>query len=99
MSAEINAILVKCECGAVATSVYAPSSDNPHPYYCDDCVPRGCSCRIESTEFPPPPHCLNIKWHGRDRYELLDEMGRSCPCVEYDHYPDGFDEHEESKTE
>lgn len=34
-----------CDCGANADWVYMPSSTgNKNPFYCDSCVPRGCSC-------------------------------------------------------
>jgi len=36
--------LEKCNCGEVATWLYMPSSNMVHPFCCDDCVPRGCSC-------------------------------------------------------
>lgn len=35
-----------CECGKKAEWVYMPSSDY-YPYYCDECVPRGCTCNDE----------------------------------------------------
>lgn len=39
-----------CKCGEKAVWIYMPMSDR-HPYYCDECVPRGCSCNSESFDF------------------------------------------------
>lgn len=36
-----------CKCGYLATWCYMPCSTG-NPYYCDSCVPRGCSCSIVS---------------------------------------------------
>ena len=33
---------IKCKCGKLATWYYMPSEHNW--VYCDNCVPRGCSC-------------------------------------------------------
>lgn len=35
-----------CDCGKKAEWAYMPSCDW-YPYYCDECVPRGCSCNDE----------------------------------------------------
>ena len=41
----------KCDCGNIATWLYMPSSSSKeNPFYCDDCVPRGCSCNNTSLE-------------------------------------------------
>lgn len=41
----------KCKCGELATWTYMPSNDglDEDNYYCDNCVPRGCSCNNESV--------------------------------------------------
>jgi len=39
----------KCDCEKMATWFYAPSSSRTNPYYCDDCVPRGCECNWHSV--------------------------------------------------
>lgn len=36
-----------CKCGEKAIWMYMPMSTG-NPYYCDSCVPRGCSCNSES---------------------------------------------------
>ncbi len=33
----------KCDCGNIGVWAYGPGGDY-NPYYCDECVPRGCSC-------------------------------------------------------
>ena len=50
-------------------------------FYCDDCVPRGCSCGselkegidIDSEEAKDP----------KNYFQLKDEKGREYPCCEY----------------
>ena len=46
---------------------YMPMTTRKDIYFCDDCVPRGCSCNIpiNSSE------------------EERDEQGRLLPCCEY----------------
>ena len=53
-------------CFKVAVWVYIPH-DNMG-YFCDDCVPRGCSCNIDFET----------------GIEDTDEHGRLLPCCEYD---------------
>lgn len=36
---------IRCECGKLATWMYAPSDKDL--YQCDDCVSRGCSCNFD----------------------------------------------------
>lgn len=59
----INNLCNKCNNKAVW--FYMPSSDIQ---YCDDCVPRGCSC--------------NIIEESCDEQET-DELARQFPCCEY----------------
>lgn len=41
-------MLIKCiKCNNLATWEYIP---NGYYYYCDSCVPRGCSCMDYSSE-------------------------------------------------
>ena len=41
----------KCDCGNIATWLYMPcSSSKENPFYCDDCVHRGCSCNNTSLK-------------------------------------------------
>lgn len=57
----------KCDCGAPAVWMYAPTSTRPNPNYCEEHVSRGCSCNIDPTT----------------GVEDTDEQGRLWPCCEY----------------
>jgi len=63
--------------------LYMPAS-SPDPvdyYYCDNCVPRGCSCNMELKEGIDYD---SIEAENFDNYfEPLDEKGRKYPCCEY----------------
>lgn len=89
-----------CKCGKIATWVYMPSSSHEIPCYCDECVPRGCSCNINSTPLldkdigeNPPESNLNWKWieFGK-QWCYVDEKGREYPCIEYWYDEEGFDD-------
>ena len=69
--------LAQCQnCGKLAVWDYAPSGGIGE--YCDDCVPRGCSCNI-------------IEWDDpRALEQHKDELGRLLPCAEYWFMADGF---------
>lgn len=84
----------KCDCGKTCEWVYGPSYEgNENPYYCDDCVPRGCSCNYEYIlgDFPsyPPTDEPDGSWRwvedGEEDdvcWEELDD-GRPYPCCEF----------------
>ena len=66
-----------CKCGKLATWVYMPKSED-YPFYCDKCVPRGCSCNLEPKDG---------NWDNSEDdnwYQPLDELGRKYPCVEFE---------------
>ena len=65
---------MQCQnCSEYAVWVYMPAEHEG--YFCDNCVPRGCSCNIDpGTEL-----------------EDTDEHGRLFPCCEYLFEPKGFD--------
>ena len=100
-----------CDCGQVATWVNAPGfSSGDNPYFCDDCVPRGCSCNHES--FPGievydgidigsnPEQNQNFKMiEENKRWTPLDDKNREYPCVEYFYEELGYDALEEYKQE
>lgn len=44
--------------------------------YCDDCVPRGCSCNIDDDTDE----------------ESLDEFGRKYPCCEFWYDKEGYED-------
>ena len=57
-----------------AVWLYMPNSKE-HPYYCDECVPRGCSCNLEPK---------NGDWENPDEWiQPLDKLGREYPCIEF----------------
>jgi len=64
-----------CNCGKLCVWIYAPVTDSKEsPYYCDDCVPRGCSCNyrfsdknaynppLEDFEIELPEGVENVDW-------------------------------------
>ena len=68
-----SVVKVRCDfCHAkIATWEYMPRS---FEYYCDDCVPRGCSCNIyEDTGA-----------------QHIDEQGRYLPCCEFEYSQNGW---------
>jgi len=68
---------MKCfTCGKKPYWMYMPDSSltEEERYYCDKCVPRGCSCNID-------------EFTGK---EDLDEQGRLLPCCEYIYSEFGF---------
>lgn len=74
-----------CECGKMAVWFYMPSRDAEKDSYCDDCVPRGCSCNMSP---------IDGNWDSEDDNNWIDDtddLGRQLPCCEYGHYPEGID--------
>jgi hypothetical protein len=67
---------IRCKCNQLAVWKYAPSdSGGGYPYFCEDCVSRGCSCNIDpDTDI-----------------EYRDEAGRLVPCCEYYYSETGYD--------
>jgi hypothetical protein len=46
-----------CDCGKVASWCYLPGFSDGSPYFCDDCVHRGCSCNhryVNVNAYHPP---------------------------------------------
>ena len=88
-----------CNCKKLATWYYMPSSEYPrYGYYCDDCVPRGCSCNTIPVPLNdnhgeyPPINQKQWKWIEKDvTWENLDNLGRKYPCCEFDHNIEGYD--------
>ena len=81
-----------CDCGKKAVWVYMPSPRESNPYYCDDCVPRGCTCEYNYISYGlyPPSDTKNWKWIEENVcWGLLDDQGRDYPCVEY--MKEGYD--------
>ena len=107
----------KCsKCGKMATWYYLPSTRG-RSFFCDDCVPRGCTCNIDNIEEMPsifnmenvrwwPKHilekclvekgdpmlcCTNERQADSFYYEVLDELNRREPCVEFEYSESGFE--------
>lgn len=79
-----------CLCGKKAVWSYMPSNWS----YCEDCVPRGCSCTRNYCDeqskldelYESPPTDPNHKWKWLEENGIwvsLDEQGREYPCCEY----------------
>ena len=73
---------IKCKKIPEEGWLYMPDDgDNIDIFYCDDCVPRGCSCQRELKE--------GIDWDSKEvendnnYVDGLDELGRKLPCVEF----------------
>ena len=96
-----------CECGQIATWIYMPGySNGSSPFFCDDCVHRGCTCNhhyVHVDAYDPPldnPEVPTeedepIKWVEEGKIWChVDEKGREFPCCEYDYDQNGFDKNE-----
>ena len=93
-----------CNCGKKAVWLYSPGfSSGNSPFFCDDCVPRGCSCNhryVNVDAYIPPldnPDLPTeedhpIKWIKENEiWCCVDENGREYPCVEYFFDEEGFE--------
>lgn len=52
---------------------YAPSTKRRDLYFCDRCVPRGCSCNV-----------VDLDDNNTNAEQFRDAENRLLPCVEYD---------------
>ena len=80
----------KCECGKMAQWMYMPSDDGNDPYYCDNCVPRGCSCQEEFVN--EDDYLKEILTGDEPMVSRIDEKGRLLPCCEFEYSKEGFNE-------
>lgn len=67
----VKELPLKCKCsicGKTATWIYLPST-NYRQMYCDDCVPRGCTCNVEDVETLPVEDKTNTIWWSKSDYE------------------------------
>lgn len=89
------------KCEHLAVWIYMPG-DN---VYCDDCVPRGCTCNhnyvsqeayspaLDEPFTPEGEEGKDWKWIEEGKIWCdVDEQGREYPCVEYDWSPGGIEE-------
>lgn len=60
----------KCSCcNKIATWIYMPSGDGKR-WYCDDCVPRGCTCNLHDLNFNGNPNeKTKTIWWSKDAYD------------------------------
>jgi len=78
----------KCRrCDKMAVWLYMPGPLGTE--YCDDHVPRGCSCNL----VPPSGFELPDEgdWDSSDWIEDTDEQGKLLPCCEYMYDEEGLD--------
>ena len=95
----------KCDCGKISVWIYIPGySNGDSPYFCNDCVPRSCSCNrrysdvnaynppLDEPELPDGIENVDWKWIEKDIvWCYIDEDGKEYPCVEFDYDKNGFD--------
>ena len=96
-----------CKCGKMATWCNGAGDYSGYPFFCDDCVPRGCFC---NDEYDDPEHNCSIKettdwfnsqgvkWVWKENCKSIskvDDQGRFLPCIEYSHQESGFETIEE----
>ena len=94
-----------CDCGKVAVWSYGPGFINGfNSDFCDDCVPRGCSCNhryIDVNAYHPPlgepdlpegEEGKDLKWVDEEKTHWcrIDEHGREYPCAEFWYEEDGW---------
>lgn len=91
-----------CDCGKMAKWDYVTSTQQKwNPYFCDDCVPRGCSCNndYDCAEMPIKDtiewyNSIGAKWEWIEEgvsTRHLDQQGRKLPCCEYWFCEEGFE--------
>jgi len=87
----------RCVCGKIAVWIYLPGySNKDSPFWCDDCVPRGCDCNyrycqvdayhppLENPNSPEGEEGIDWKWIEKDKiWTPLDENKNEYPCAEY----------------
>ena len=94
-----------CDCGKIAVWCYMPGySSGCSPYFCDECVNRGCDCNyrhldvntyhppLDNPEVPEGQEGVHWKWIvDGSIWTSIDDNGREWPCAEYDYDPDGYE--------
>lgn len=99
-----------CDCGKVAIWCYGPGfSSGNNLNFCNDCVPRGCSCNyiyVDVNSYHPPLSNPDLpegkkgkewKWLDNEKTHWchIDDKGREYPCAEYWYDEDGWNSEEE----
>jgi len=90
-----------CTCGKRAVWCYLPGySSGSSPYFCDECVHRGCSCNhryvkdklFKEGDIPEGEEGKDWIWVEEGSvWTSIDDKGREWPCEEYDYDPDGYE--------
>lgn len=84
-----------CGCRKIAVWCYMPGFANGgSPYFCDECVHRGCSCNhryIDGPDLPEGEEGKDWIWIEDGVWTNVDENGKEFPCAEYDYDPDGYE--------
>ena len=93
-----------CDCGQKATWLYMPGFKEGRPFFCDDCVSRGCDCNhryVDVNAYAPPlsepdipkgEEGVDWKWIEHNKVWChIDENGREYPCCEYDYEEEGYE--------
>lgn len=85
------------KCGKIA-EWFGPSDSEED--YCDDCVPRGCSCNVIDKNIaatlvidPPDESGRELIWMdygGLVPEQHRDERGRLLPCADYSYFRHGL---------
>lgn len=72
-----------CNCGEKATWIHMPSSTGFNPYFCDTCVPRGCSCNNDYVE--EIPDILNWYLEKNIKFRIVDRKinGEESPYLSH----------------
>ena len=92
---------LRCKCGKIATWYHMPAENEWA--CCDDCVPRGCTCNDEPTQFEDEEKIIenlpegiegkDWEWIEKDKYwRNLDGEGRQLPCCEWWYREEGWDD-------
>ena len=94
----------KCDCGNKATWLYMPGFREGSPFFCDECVHRGCDCNhryvdvnayhppLENPDMPDGIEGIDWKWIEEDKiWCSIDDKGREWPCCEYDYDEEGYE--------
>jgi hypothetical protein len=86
-----------CKCNNVAVWDLLSAREGEECYFCDDCVPRGCSCNHNQRFIPtvgnnmPTEEDGSVIWLDENTWTWVDEQGRELPCCEYHYQEEGFE--------
>lgn len=66
-----NKLIICCKCNKIATWLHMPSDRA----YCDEHVPRGCTCNVQNLEEDGEPSYYknNIIWWDKKTYDIYHQ--------------------------